>query len=401
MRDADGAMLFGPTPGEELRARRLRIQSLLQQASLDGLLVLQPVDMFYWAGTVQIGALFIPSAGEAELFVQKNIDRARKESALGAIRHIRSLSEMAEHLPASRASRIAVEMEVLPAAELSRLKKYFPSWEFLDGEKLIRQARQIKSPFEIDLMREAGRRHAEVFARIPEWIADSTTELELSARIESGMRLRGHQGLIRLRRWNLELYYGPVASGPTAAYPSYFDGPVGTVGLSPAVPQGASLRKIAPGEPLLIDLVFGYGGYHVDKSRTFALGGLAREFQEAFEYCLELDRAIVSRLRPGRKCSEIYLEVMGLVENGPYREFFMGYGSNKVGFLGHGVGLELDEWPVLAGRFERVLEPGMTLAVEPKIFFPERGGVGIENTYLVTEDGAERLTDFPDDLVIV
>ncbi len=393
--------ILSRTPPEELRMRTETVQSLLQQSSLDGLLVLQPVDMFYWTGTVQTGAVYIPAAGESILFVQKNLERARMESPLHAIYQIRSLGDLGTYISPSQRYRVAVEMEVIPAAELLRMKKYFPSWEFVDGEKIIREVRQIKFPYEIALMKEAGRRHAAVFSKIPQWISQAATELELSARIEYELRRYGHQGLIRLRRWNHELFYGPVVSGASAAYPSYFDGPVGAVGLYPATPQGASLKNLLPHEPILVDLVFGYAGYHVDKSRTFFLHSATGDLADAFQYCLDMQDRIVSRLVPGTRCSEIYKDVMSVVEKGPYKEFFMGYGLNKVAFLGHGVGLELDEWPVLAARFDRELRPGMTIAIEPKIFFPGRGGVGIENTYLITDSIPEKLTDFPDDLVAV
>jgi Xaa-Pro aminopeptidase len=79
----------------------------------------------------------------------------------------------------------------------------------------------------------------------------------------------------------------------------------------------------------------------------------------------------------------------------------MGIGDSQVRFVGHGVGLELDELPVLATGFDIPLEPGMTIAIEPKFFFPERGGVGIENTYLVTETGFENLTVFPEEIVSI
>ena len=77
----------------------------------------------------------------------------------------------------------------------------------------------------------------------------------------------------------------------------------------------------------------------------------------------------------------------------------MGVGDSQVRFVGHGVGLELDELPVLASSFDMPLEPGMTIAVEPKIFFPERGGVGIENTYLITDTGFENLTPFKEEII--
>jgi Xaa-Pro aminopeptidase len=106
-------------------------------------------------------------------------------------------------------------------------------------------------------------------------------------------------------------------------------------------------------------------------------------------------------MKPGVLCSSIYREVMEPLEKHPFWPHLMGTGQNKVRFLAHGVGLELDEWPLLAPRFDVALAPGMTLALEPKIFLPGIGGIGLENTYVITDKDPEKLTDFPDDLVVI
>jgi len=298
--------------------------------------------------------------------------------------------------------RIGLEMDVLPAREFLRLEQHLAGAGLEDATPLIRRVRQTKSPFELGFMRKAAQLHAEVFAEIPAMIRESRTELDLSARIEFALRRRGHQGLLRLRRWNQDLYYGPVVSGTSACSPTPFDGPVGGLGLYPALPQGAGRRELGRGEPILVDVVFGYNGYFVDKTRTFALGALSGEWVEAYRLCREIQGEIARRLRPGKLCSEIHAEITAAFEGtSPFWPHFMGCKDNKVRFLGHGVGLELDEWPVLAPGFKEPLLSGMTIAVEPKFFPPGKGGIGLENVYLITDQGSEKITDFPDDLVIV
>jgi Xaa-Pro aminopeptidase len=293
-------------------------------------------------------------------------------------------------------------MDVLPTKEFLRMQQRMSGAKLEDVSTLIRRARQTKSPFEQECMRQAARLHAEVFAEIPGLIRASRTELELSARIEYALRCREHQGLVRLRRWNQDLYYGPVVSGTSACYPTPFDGPVGAQGLYPALPQGAGRKELERGEPILVDLVFGYNGYFVDKARTFAVGSLSEESIDAYELCRNIQEEVVSMLKPGKPCSALYRQVVESFENrSPLWPHFMGCNDNKVAFLGHGVGLELDEWPLLTAGFEEILRPGMTLAIEPKFFPPGMGGIGLENTYLVTDEGAEKITDFPDDLVII
>ena len=387
-------------PGKELEHRWSALQRGMDEAGLAGAFVFQPVDMFYFTGTIQSGALYIPASGPPLLAVQKSIERARRESPMERIEPMRRLRDLSD-LTAGAGDRLGLELDVLPAAVYLKMRDLFPGAEWVDVSPTIRSLRSVKSPYEADRMRRAAALHAEVFGEIPSLIRPGSSELELSARIEETMRQRGHQGVIRMRNWIMELFYGPVVSGPSAVYPSYFDGPVGAEGLYPAVPQGGGRRELRPGEPILIDLVFGYDGYLVDKARTFIIGKASGEVAGALEFTRTVQGEIARRLVPGARCGEIYSEVSALAKGSRYSDYLMGHGGNRVRFFGHGVGLELDEPPVIAPPIDTTLVPGMTVAVEPKVFIPDLGGVGVENTFLVTDGEAEKLTDFPDELIVV
>lgn len=390
------------TPSEELERRVTGLQVLLRKQDLDGALLCHPVDLFYFSGTAQTGYLWIPSGGSPVLWVQRSLERALRESPLRDVLPYEGLRALAPLASLEKGSRIGLEMDVLPAKEFLMIQERMAGTTLVDATALIRRVREVKSTFELDCMRRAAWLHADVFDEIPRMIRESRTEIELASKIERALRCREHQGLVRLRRWNQDLHYGPVVSGSSACTPTPFDGPVGALGLYPALPQGAGRKRLCPGEPILVDVVFGYNGYFVDKARTFALGSLSKDWIEAHDLCRNIQDEVIGRLKTGKRCGEVYGEVVGIFEGShPFWPHFMGCGDNQVRFLGHGVGLELDEWPVLAPGFEEVLVPGMTLAIEPKFFPPGRGGVGLENTYLITDGGAEKITDFPDELVIV
>ncbi len=390
------------TPLEEVETRVSRLQALLREQGLDGALVCHPVDLFYFSGTAQNGYLWIPPEESPVYWVQRSLERARKESPLREIHPYPGLKALCSRIAGDQGSRVGLEMDVLPAKDFLRLRKQLPETDWQDATPLIRRVRQAKSPFELGFLRKAAGLHAEVFAEIPGMIRESRTELDLSARIEFALRRREHQGLLRIRRWNQDLYYGPVVSGTSACSPTSFDGPVGALGLYPALPQGAGRKELEPGDPILVDVVFGYNGYFVDKTRTFALESLSDEWLEAHSLCRRIQDETVRRLEPGKPCSEVYAEIVADFEGkSPFWPHFMGCKDNKVAFLGHGVGLELDEWPVLAPGFTEPLEPGMTLAIEPKFFPPGKGGIGLENVYLITDQGTEKITDFPDEVVVV
>jgi Xaa-Pro aminopeptidase len=370
----------------------------MEQASTDAVFIYQNADLFYFSGTVQSGLFCIPASGEPVFLVQKSLSRARAESPwphLVAMPNPKKAPEVlaGEHL--NKLARIGLELDVLPANHLFRLQRLFPGVEFVDASDAIRNIRMIKSEHEVAQIRRAALMLREAFRRIPEWVSPGVTEIELAARLEGFLREQGHQGITRMRGFNSEMAYGTVSSGSSASYPTCFAGPVGFVGLYPAIPNGAGRNRLAAGETVMVDVVGGFGGYIADKTRTFGIGAVPEDMLRAHSFTLALMAEIESMLRPGAVCSDIYESAITRVEESPYKVGFMGVGDSRVRFVGHGVGLELDELPVLAGGFDIRLQEGMTIAIEPKIFFPERGGVGIENTYLITATGFENLTEFP------
>jgi Xaa-Pro dipeptidase len=389
-------------PGSESHDRVRRIQEWMQQAPVDAVFILQSADLYYFAGTVQIGLLCIPSAGDPVYLVQKSLARARLESPLANLLPLGAFKKAPEILAGEgiRApKRVGLELDVLPAALYLRLRELFPATEFLDASEAIRRLRMIKSRYEVEQLRRAARMLKSAFEEIPAWIRPGVTELEVMARLEGFLRLQGHQGLTRMRGFNYEISYGAISSGPSACHPTYFPGPVGFEGLYPAIPNGGGTRRFTEGDTVMADIVGGYGGYIADKTRTFAIGKIDPGMAEAHAFALDLMSEVKSMLKPGTSCEQIYQRASGMVKKSPYAEGFMGSGDSQVRFLGHGVGLELDELPVLASGFDIPLEVGMTIAVEPKIFCPGRGGVGIENTYLITDTGYENLTEFPEEII--
>jgi len=391
-------------PTEEARSRLARLQAWMQRDNVDLVLVLQNADLAYFSGTVQTGLLCLPAAGEPLYLIQKSLSRARMESPWQRLMAITSLKPVPDILAAEAIGvpgRIGLEMDVLPVSYYKRFQSLFPAVEFVDASDAIRRIRMTKSGYEVEQMRQSASILKRAFQRIPEWLVIGASELEIMARLEGYMRELGHQGITRMRAFNGEIAYGTVSSGPSACYPTGFPGPVGAIGLYPLVPNGGSRRQLAHGDSVVVDVVGGYNGYITDMTRTFALAQIAPDMQQAHDFALHLMREIESMLKPGTSCELIYEMVMSRVEDSPYADKFMGCGDSKVRFVGHGLGLELDEFPVLASGFDLPLESGMTIAIEPKIFFPERGGVGIENTYLITATGCENLTPLKEEILVV
>lgn len=385
-------------PADELASRARRFAARLRADGLDGAFLLHPSSHFWISGTLGDGYPFVDADGRAFLPIRTSLGRAGHESALpqASVHKAADVPAALSGLGAQVEGGIGLELDVVPAATLERMKKAFPAVEFRDVSRAIRETRAVKSAYEIGWIERAAHIVSEVMDdALPPRICAGVREIELMAFIEGEMRARRHQGVIRMRRWNLEMHYGTVSSGISACYPCYFDGPDGQEALYPGVQQGGGERAVEPGVAVLVDFVGAAGGYLADRTRVFCVGEAPDEMVRAHAFCMDLLDDIASRLQPGVAPSAIFEEVMRTVDASPWADRFMGWGENQVSFLGHGIGLDLDEFPVIAPRFDAPLESGQVLAVEPKVFLGELGGVGVEDTFVVTEKGARNLTPGP------
>ena len=296
--------------------------------------------------------------------------------------------------------KVGIEMDVLPAAVYFKIAGSFSGTDFVDVSSSVRNIRMVKSAYELDQIRKAAQMILQAWDKLPEWIHPGATELEVLAQMEHFLRLQGHQGIQRTRGFNYEIGYGAFSAGANACFPTSFPGSTGFKGLYPSISNTGSRRRLASEEPLLVDIAGGYGGYLADATRTFAINRLPSDMLDAHAWILELNHGIESMLKPGMECSRICNHAFDKAGDFSFAASFMGIGDNRLRYIGHGVGLELDELPVLTSKSKVCLEPGMVLAIEPKIFFPDRGGVGIENMYLITESGFEKLTPYREDIII-
>lgn len=394
------------TPRAELESRLGKFQAKLRNGNLDGAFILQKADLFYLTGTVQDSILFVPADGEPLLAVRRSVHRARSESALDEVVPLasaRNLPEILAQRGAGRLERVGLEMDVLPARLYLQFRNLFEGAVFEDVSPAIREVRMVKSPYEVGRIEQAAEQLRQVFAEIPAMIREhAAREIDLAARIEGLLRERRHQGLIRTRRFGMEMYFGAVSAGASASFPTDFDGPDGVEGLYAAMPQSGGERLLRRGEPIMVDLCGGYEGYIADKTRIFVPGGLRdEEMLRAHHFALQIQAEVQTRMRPGARTGRIYQAIEEIVRDSSFHGNFMGYGDNRARFVGHGVGLELDELPVLTAKSDVILREGMVIAVEPKFFFGDRGGVGIENTWVITKDGCRNLTADDDEIVSV
>jgi Xaa-Pro dipeptidase len=391
-------------PPSEIENRNTRLQEMMILEGLDGILISQNVDLFYFSGTMQPGYLYIPAGEEPVFFSRKNLDRAQEESSIARIlplSSIRDLPRLIADLDLPDPQILGLEMDVLPASNYLQLVHIFKSAHFQDASLLIRKCRMIKSSWEIEQIGEAGRMLNRMVLEVPKILKPGLLEMDLAAHLEAFLRLQGHQGYIRSRGFNQEMFYGHILSGPEGGKPAYLDSPSGGVGLGPAFGQGVGMKPLRPGEPISIDYVGCFNGYLADQTRMFSLGPPPKEVIEAYLALQTIQESIISRAQPGIKCNQLYIWALDHARRLGYAACFMGCDPSQTRYIGHGLGLELDEFPVIGQKFDWSLEPGMTLALEPKMVLPDYGLVGIENTFEVTETGLRPLTNAPEEFHIL
>ncbi|MBE0595866.1 MAG: aminopeptidase P family protein [Desulfuromonadales bacterium] len=393
------------TPASELESRYQRLQAEMEKDGLDAVLILQNADLFYFTGTVQQGVLYVPAAGQPLYLVRKDHGRARMESGLQQVLAFKSPKDLpaalAEH-GYPQPKKAGMELDVVPVELFQRFTKVLEGCEMVSATPHIRTVRAIKSRYEIDIMKDAALQVDRVFQRAKEVIREGMTDLELAAELEFCARKQGHQGITRMRGFNSELFYGHVFSGADSAAPAFLDAPLGGMGVNPSIGQGASYKTIRRNEPITLDLPGAFDGYLVDQTRILCLGGLPDQLRKAYDDMYRVQQKMKEVARPGVAWGEIYdLCYQFAVEMG-YQDHFMGSKGAQVSFIGHGIGVEIDEYPFIARGFkDQLLQEGMTFAFEPKAVFPGLGAVGIENTFRVAADGIKHITFSAEELAVL
>jgi len=392
-------------PLTELQERVSNFQDRLQKNGIEGALLVQRADTLYYSGTAQNVHVYIPRDGRPIVLAYRDFLRAQSESSWEVI-PLQGMSKIPKYIREAGLPLpdiLGLELDVLPVNQFERYRKIFPDVMLVDVSTEVRLQRAVKSEWELARLEESAQIHTLVLEFAKGVLHPSMTEVELEGLLAGKVRSLGHGGHVRMRSFDSEFHVGAITSGARAAVTGCFDGPVTGQGISIAHPSGASMAQIKSGEPIVVDMVTVVHGYQIDQTRIFSLGPLSKELIKAYEVARKVEEKIRRALVPGRVAGEVYEEILTWVrENTPYEENFMGYGTSRVRFVGHGVGLELDELPTISQGSKEVLKPGMVVAIEPKFVFPGVGVVGIEDTVVIVDEvGAKYISISPRELIIL
>ena len=407
MGDWDSTVLTGPegedwrVPVSELETRLGRLARALRVAALPGALIQHPVDLYYFAGGRQDGSLFVPaegSEGDGPVFcVRRSLERARfeagGENAPFQLETFPRLSQFADVLKSRGVSGApGLQYGELPASFAQRFASALSSLgDCKDITGVVHRLREVKSSWEQEQMGHGAEIQSRMFEAVARLGREGISELDLVAAAESVSRSEGFGGQVQMRRFPLECNRGVIVSGRAGGVPSFFDSAVGGSGPHPLAGMGSGFNKIKPNEPVLVDLVHVHRGYVVDMTRMFSLGPLSEEWHQRLDDMIAVKDAVVNVLDQGGMCSQAWIEGQTLAHELGHEQHLMGMQPDQSKFLGHSVGLQLDESPVVAAGFDRPLPIGGTMAIEPKLVYAE-GSIGSEDTWIRDEDGMRAVT---------
>ena len=350
------------------------------------------IPLYYFTGTMPDGLLLIPQDSDAVFWVRQSYERALDESFFPDLRKMRSYRDVAAGM-GNIPLEVYLETDLMPIAQFRRMQKHLPFTGVKSVDAEVSAVRAKKSPYELKLMEHAGKIHRHVLEDcVPGMLEEGIDEVTFGCDLYSLMVKEGHQGIIRFGMFN-EMLLGQIGFGTSSICPICVDTPGGVSGMHPSVPQmGCRERKLRKGDLVVIDIGCGYNGYQTDKTLSYMFGRPIPDaaIQEHFR-CVEIQDTMAAMLKPGAIPSEIYRSIMAGLEPA-FLTNFMGFGDRRVKFLGHGIGLWIDEMPVIAEGFDEPLEEGMVFALEPKKGIKDVGLVGIENTFVVTPQGGRPLT---------
>lgn len=377
--------------------KRIRsVQKYMKEEGMDALLVASNANIYYTTSRFFRGYVYIPSVGEPVWFVIKPVGYDSEKDVI-YIRKPENIPSLLEQLSLPLPSKIGYEFEALLYSDVVRLKALFPNAEALDGSKPLKRARMIKTSWELERMKEDGIHQAEAYRRVTSCYKQDMTDVEFQIEIERILRLEGNLGFIRTSGNLMEINMGSVIAGDNADVPGPYDFTMGGAGVDPSLPGGANGKTIRRGETVMVDMSGSFNGYQTDMTRVWRLGEIPTLALKAHECSRSILRKCEKMGCPGMPVANLYDKAVEIAASEGFDKYFMGH-RQKAPFIGHGIGIELNELPVVTSRSKDILEEGMTIALEPKFVIPGVGAVGVENTYVVTPDGLKPLTVFPEEI---
>lgn len=380
---------------QDIRLRRERLQKVMQAMQIDACILSTEVNVFYSTGIVYNGYFYLPAEGEAIHFVKRphvgldNVEYVHKPELI-----LDKLQERGLKAP----QKLLLEVDILSYSTILRMKNALKTDQIEDASYLLRRLRSEKTDYEVAQVRACARKHEAVYSKIKSLYRKGMTDVELQIEIERVMRLHGSIGIFRSYGENMDIYMGSLLVGDNAGAASPFDFALGGAGVNAILPLGSCGVEIKEGQTIMVDMAGNYSPWMTDMTRVFSLGKTSDLAYKAHQVSIDIQNRLMETSKIGTSCAEMYNIALEMVKENHLEDYFMGT-ELQAKFIGHGVGLEINEMPVLTPRSKEILTKNTIFAIEPKFVIPSVGAVGVENTFLVTDEGLEKITQFEEKII--
>ncbi len=389
---------MNPLPTTEKTTRLLKLQQVLIAMQAEACLITSSVNQYWLTGYIFDGYILVYAEGETLLFVRRPAGLSG-EKIIG-IRKPEQIPGLLREAGLQVPKMVLLESDTITLSAALRLQAAMEMPEVRNISSAIRKIRSVKSEYELNQIRESAAIHTKVYELIPSLYRKGMTDLALQIEIERQMRLHGSMGIFRSFGENMDIFMGSMLTGDNAQAASPYDYALGGAGITPLLPLGANGTPLTPGTTLMVDMAGNYRPNMDDMTRTFVIEHAPDIAYRAHQVSLDIVHTIESSTRAGVPCAELWHQAEKIVKENKLEAYFMGT-AQQARFVGHGVGLEINEPPVLTPRSKEVLEPGMAIAIEPKFVLPGIGAVGIENTYIVHDNRLEKVTLYEEALGVL
>jgi len=380
-----------------------RIRALQQRLSadvIDAALLVYSRDILYYTGTAQPSCLAVTPGGYT-LYVRSGLDFALRDAfipreRLAEERRLEKILSGQLTRLAGNPPRVGTELDILTAEQFESLRKACPGVDFVNVSPVTLEQRKVKEPGEIEKLRRACDAVHAGHEAVLSTLREGVTELELAAAVENAHRLAGHEGIFFIRLPDFFMSRGPIGAGPNLSKISGVVYTITGVGMSPAVPAGPSRRAIGRGETVVVDIPTLVDGYHADQTRTYCIGEAGKDIHAIYDDLLAVADHLIDTIRPGMTGRDVYRMARRKADDlGRAREF-MSFGGGKASrILGHGIGLELNEPPILSEHDASSIPQGCVVALDMHMMAEAGGVVKLEDMVLVGGGGNEILTKTP------
>lgn len=382
----------------ELNNRLKSVQQAIIDNEAEACIISSAINIYYLCDFIFDGYLYITPDSEPVLFVRRPQDI--NHSNRFYVRKPEQIPEYLREKGREVPKKIMLENDYVTYSMAERIKNAFKVDKLFNISGIMREIRSIKSPYEISIMKESAAAHTEVYKRIPTIFEQGMTDLDFQFELEYEMRKAGSMGIFRTFGPNMDTFMGTVLAGDNAQTPSPFDFALGGGGTSPTLPLGANGTPLRSGTTFMVDMAGNYRPVMDDMTRTFAIDYAPQKAKDAHQVSLEILRTIENDAKAGVPTAELYNKAEKIVKENKLEPYFMGT-KQQARFIGHGVGLEINEPPVLAPRSRDILKTGMAIAIEPKFALPGIGPVGAENTYIIHDNHIENITLCDESLIVL